>query len=435
MKFLAVRLLIAPALVIGGIVLQQGACTSTSQIVTNSSEPVAVNDEIRTDILRAVFRNQKPRPGRSALLLAFDTDDSDDAESYSQYYDHFEKQSEKKPTNKTILFVRDGTHVRLGAELDFVASPQANGWLYLGQARYFEPKPRDRNEHLDRLEEEGSIRNFAFDYSRVWTTGDRQKIATVKNTLINRTKGKIDAEYNTLPRDEREYDRNISDYEKIGWVSGGYYIADGYWSLIHGGAAWFEANENSRLVNIANGRLSGRLSHWYSKKEIIDRYADDFNLNHRNSPDAKYNHMESIWQQWKESISGRDKDRIPTFTLARSKGRTSLIGRALVDGNTHRSFLLEVYFGPAPRKLARYDNPDFDFDKLSEAYPNLIDVFISPTQDTAFLLTDTEMIAIDIPSANELYRTLLKVKFNKVIMVEWATGRHVDQWQTELGSR
>ncbi len=110
----------------------------------------------------------RPKQGRSALLLGFDTDKSDDAKGYSQFYDDFEKQSKKEPTNKTLLIVRDGDHLRIASSLDFIASPQTNGWLFLGQARYFEPKPRDKNEHLDEMEAKGSLKNFGFDYTRVW---------------------------------------------------------------------------------------------------------------------------------------------------------------------------------------------------------------------------------------------------------------------------
>jgi len=380
------------------------------------------------DDLEQVLSSLTPKQGRSALLLGFDTDDSDDAASYAQYYDDFEKQAKKKPTNRTLFLVREGDNLRIASSLDLIASPQSNGWLFLGQARYFESKPRDKNEHLDRLEKEGSLQNFAFDYSRVWMTNSHQMIPVVKRQLIAKTTSEINREYRKLPKGEREYHRNITDYEKIGWVANGFYIADGYWSQIHGGAAWFEAREYSRLVNIDKGKLSGNLDNWISKKQIIEKYQADFDSERRNSPDAKFNDMDWTWNRWLTAIGGDDTDRIPTFMIERQNARTTLIGRVLVDGNMHRSFMLSADFGDAPKKLVRYDNPPIDFEKLKKFYPTLIDIYVSPDQSTVIALTDKEFIALDVFSKREVSRIEHNVIFNKVVMVEWATGEYVEKW-------
>jgi hypothetical protein len=397
-------------------------------------EAAGVTEDSRNDAIKSLFAHLKPTGRNSALMLGFDTDESSDAESYAQYYDDFEKLSEKKPTNQSLLFVRNDRSLELAARFDFIASPQSNGWLFLGQARYFERKPRDKNEHLDRLEKEGSLKNFAFDYSRIWTAKDLDRIGPARKAVIGRTKAQIDREYRRLPRDEREYHRNISDYEKIGWISDGYYIADGYWSLIHGGAAWFEAREESRLVHLGKQKLSGELHKWYSKKTILDQYKSTFDTTRRNGPDAKYNNMDATWERWSVLIGGKSGDRIPTFTIERHEGQTRLIGRVLVDGNTHRSFLLEEDFGLAPKPLARYDNPVFDFSRAKAIFGDLIDVFVSPGQETVFFLTAAELIGFDVASGDELLRTRHGLKFNKVVMVEWADSRQAEKWRAELSN-
>jgi hypothetical protein len=388
----------------------------------------------REERLKILFAHLKPKPGPSGLLLGFDTDNSDDAQSYAQFYDDFSKLPEKKATNKTRLFVRDGDKVEIAAKLDLIASPQKSGWLYLGQARYFEPRPRDKNKILDSREEKGDFKNFGFDYSRVWVTDNISKVEEARNEKVRRTKAEIDREYRKLKPSEREYHRNITDYEKIGWVSDGYFIKDGFWSLVHGGAAWFEASEHSELVNLGPRKLSGNLSSWFDYKKIVTTYSTEFDSNRRYGEDAKYNDMDSLWSRWKESFSGNDPDRIPTFTLERHEAKTRMIGRALVDGNTHRSFLGTADFGIAPPELARYDNPDLDFAAAKSIFPDLIDIFISPSQDTAFFLTAMEMIAIDTASGKELFRENHELKFNKVVMVEWAVGEHVGRWRKELSN-
>ncbi len=406
---------------------------SRFSIEVAGDQVASIGDDRKTEI-KKLFNSLKPNGKRSALVLGFDTDESSDSESYAQFYNDFQKLPEKKPTNQTLLLVRDGAKLELASKLGYIASPQSGGWLLLGQTRYFEPKPRDKNEHLDGLEAEGSLKNFAFDYSRVWSTAEPQKIDYVRNQLRKKTKSEIDREYRRLPKDEREFHRNISDYEKIGWVSDGYYVADGYWSLIHGGAAWFEAREESRLVNLGKQKLSGELDKWFSKKKILDQYQSTFDTTRRNESEAKSNDMDAIWQRWSVLIGGEDSERIPTFTLERQSAQTRMIGRVLVDGNIHRSFLLEEDFGRAPRALARYDNPEIDFNKAKALFVGLIDIFISPNHETVVLLTEKELIGIDVETGSEIYREEHELKFNKVVMVEWAIGQHVAKWKQFLSS-
>jgi len=388
----------------------------------------------REERLKILFGHLRPKPGPSGLLLGFDTDNSDDAQSYAQFYDDFSKPPVKNATNKTRLFVRDGDKVEIAAKLDLIASPQNSGWLYLGQARYFEPRPRDKNEDLDSREEKGDFKNFGFDYSRVWVTDNISKVEEARNEQVRRTKAEIDREYRKLKPSEREYHRNITDYEKIGWVSDGYFIKDGFWSLVHGGAAWFEASEHSELVNLGTRKLSGKLSSWFKYEKIVATYSGDFDRTRRYGESSKHNNMDFLWNRWKEVFSGNDPDRIPTFTLERHQAKTRMIGRALVDGNTHRSFLETADFGKAPPELARYDNPDLDFAAAKSIFPDLIDIFVSPSQDTAFFLTAMEMIAIDTATGKEVFRENHELKFNKVVMVEWAVGGHVGRWRNELSN-
>jgi len=396
------------------------------------NEGVGVADEARRDVIKNLFANLQPKPGPSALILGFDTDTSGDSDSYRQYYDNFEKLLRKEPTNRTLLYVRRADGVRQAANLDMIVSPQRSGWVYLGQARYFEPRPRDKNEHLDRLEKEGSLKNFGFDYSRIWIARRPSSILSSKQNLIRKTKTQINREYRNTPKSELEYHRNITDYEKLGWIGDGYYVADGYWSLVHGGAAWFEAWEHSQIVNFGGARISEDLNKWFSKKVIIDRFSEVFDRTHRSGPDAKTNDMDHWWNQWKKSLSGEYGDRVPTFTLERHAARTKLVGRVLVDGNTHRSFLTSADFGPAPASLVRYDNPVVDFASASALFPDLIDLFVSPNQDTVYFLTNNEVVALDVAHGRELYRQKHHLLFNKVVMVEWAVGRYVDQWQNKL---
>lgn len=377
-----------------------------------------------------VFKDLVPKNGDCGLLIAFDTDLSKDAESYAQFYDFTEKESEKQPTNQTIYLTRIVDKVELSAKLNFIASPQKHNFLYLGQSRYFEPKPRRRNQYFSEFEREDSTTKlFGFDYTRIWKTTRQADIEGEKKQVLRATKLMIDAEFRKSKEKERM--QNISDYEKVGYIADGFYIADGYWSRIIGGAAFFEAHEQSKIVPLSSKKFPGRLRDWYSQKQVFEIFKKTFDDDYRFGEDSKYNDMDAFWKQWSDALKSKYED-VPTFSLERIQGRTHLKGLVLVPGNNYRSFLAASDFGDAPKALIKYDNPPLDFGKLKSIYPTLIDAFVSPNQNTVFLLTDNEIIGIDVKSRSELFRFIHRVGFNKVIMVEWATNGFVNKWKKEL---
>jgi hypothetical protein len=177
---------------------------------------------------------------------------------------------------------------------------------------------------------------------------------------------------------------------------------------------------NQRTLNLRS---------FYPKKQIFSTFKRTFDRDYRYGPDSKYNDEDAFWNQWKEQL---DAPADQTFTLERSKGHTVLSGLILVPGNNYRSFMAKADFGPVPRAMIRYDNPQVDFDALKQLYPDLIDYYVSPNENTLILLTDKEFIGIDVNSRSEILRQPHELEFNKVVMVDWAIGSHVEQWRREL---
>ncbi len=384
-------------------------------------------------LLDLILSTLRPTPGNCGLLLGFDTDVSKDADSYAQFYDYTSKQSTKPATNRTIFLTRIFGKVAVSAELDFIASPQKNGFIFLGQSRYFEPKPRVHNAYLSEFERpDSTTKLFGYDYTRIWRTTRISNVAAASRNTYDRTKSEIDLRFRRAK--EKEWEQNITDYQKIGYVGNGFYVRDGFWSQITGGASFFNAVELSEIVSLTNVRVSENLDSWYSRKHIVEVFRSAFNKNHRNGKDAKYNDEDALWTEWKERLQGRF-DETPTFTLERMKGQTHLIGRLLVPGNAERSFMATADFGNAPKKLITYDNPSLDFGALKQLYPGLIDYFVSPNQNTVFLLTDKELIGIDVESRSEIFRETHAIEFNKVVMVDWSVGGYVGRWARVLKNR
>lgn len=383
--------------------------------------------------LDVILSSLRPTHGECGLLLGFDTDVSKDADSYTQFYDFTSKPRTKLATNQTIFLTRIEGKVAVAAKLDFIASPQKSSFIFLGQSRYFEPRPRVENTFLSELEKgDPPIKLFGFDYSRIWQTDRISNVADATRTTYNHTKTEINLGFRR--EKEKEWQQNLTDYQKIGYVGAGYYVRDGYWSRITGGASFFEAEERSKIVLLSTEPVSDNLNRWYPRKHILEVFKSVFEKDYRNGQDAKYNDQDAFWTLWKERLEGRF-DALPTFTLERLEGKTHLIGRLLVPGNAYRSFMATADFGEAPKKLTTYDNPSLNFDALKELYPGLVDYFVSPNQNTVFFLTNKELIGIDVASRSEVFRKTHDVEFDKVVMVDWSVGKHVGEWAQVFNGR
>lgn len=352
--------------------------------------------------LEALLTDLQPKSGSVGLLLSFDTDTSENSQGYGQFYDS-DQPAQEIAANKTLYLTRTGDEVSLSVELDYIASPQTTGFIYAGQVRYLEAPRTENCFDMECI--------VGFDYSRVWTADSQQEIQAAKNEAIAQIETTVDADFAERGADAQ----NVTDYEKVSYITDGFYVMEGFWSQITGGAAWFQAYEKSGVISLSLQDFPTQLSDIYSAQEIeqgLQPIRDEFG---DVSWGGRINYFE-------DSV----------YTLARVRGNTHLMGLVEIYGNAHRRFQASSSMGIASEAMIAYDNPPMDFDRFKNLYPTIIDFFVSPNENTVFILTDEEIIGIDVFDGQEIFRQQHDLTFNKVIMVEWATGSFVDRWQQEL---
>lgn len=391
----------------GVILTVQAYSLPTSNSIVN--EDIKLQPVIQTQSQKSKFaeivKGLEPKDGDSGLLLGFDTDTSQNREGYAQFYDFEKPDFSKTATNKTLYLTRIGNQIKLESKLDYIASPQTSGFIYTGQVRYLE-KPRVEYCGCPKCTYSKCL--IGSDYSKIWVANSKQEIQLVREDKANEIKAVIDSEFEKLGVDSQD----ITDEEKISFISEGFYIVKGFRSKIHGGASWFTARTKNFLVALTDKKITSYLKDLYEPHQIEKAFGG------------------SKHRRWAgKEVSVVDAS---TFDLSRLNGRTHILGMIETDGNAHRIFHKAFDMGFAFNKLVVYDNPKLDFDKFKSIYPNLIDVFISPNQNTIIILTKEEVIGLDVRTEKEIFNLKHDLLFNKVVMVEWATGDFVSKWQQEL---
>lgn len=118
------------------------------------------------------------------------------------------------------------------------------------------------------------------------------------------------------------------------------------------------------------------------------------------------------------------------FRLGRDQGMTRMTVTAHADAayawsSTYR-FTVAAPAGPAPAEFVPFNPPNDAFGRLKQSRPDLVDLFLPPAGGFAGLLFPDRLEIVEVATGRTLLREA--VAFDRVVMVEWATGRHVAAW-------
>ncbi|HEY6350498.1 MAG TPA: hypothetical protein VI636_13915 [Candidatus Angelobacter sp.] len=351
-----------------------------------------------------------------ALLLAFDTDQSLNREGYAKFYDHDVKEfGEVSCQYRTLMWTRSGDSVSISADLPLVACPTKTGFTYAGVAGHFQPPaPASKKAAADGDDE--NLPHF-FDCLGVWRTNDPARISAEISHLQQRLAAPACGEKIDDPDTG-----NLTQHERISFITPNLLSLRGYTSEITGGAALFTATDEQREYGLDDGKtikltdlvpaatVNSVFRREFTKQGWVPKWSGGVDI-------EKYNFAKDA-----------------AFTLKNYGGATHLMGLHIAAGNAEREFLAEADFGVAPRSVALYADSGLDFKKFKQIDPKTITMFTSPDRATIFVLTNNSMIVIDSQSKKELFNLPHKLKFNKVVMAEWALGANTARWESELKS-
>ncbi len=89
-----------------------------------------------------------------------------------------------------------------------------------------------------------------------------------------------------------------------------------------------------------------------------------------------------------------------------------------------------------PAKLISYDELTIPWTDVKDKIPSAVDVYTSPNEDIALVVTKTELLIYEIYRGRLQHEPLERISLENetVIMAEWATGPYVENWEKTLNS-
>lgn len=129
-----------------------------------------------------------------------------------------------------------------------------------------------------------------------------------------------------------------------------------------------------------------------------------------------------------ENISEQEQN----FSLYRKTGHWFFKGRLnyVMDGqNSYTDFNINAI---PPSDMVAYDTLHIPWTYVKDTIPEASDIYTSPNNDIAVVLTGDEILVYEIGSENTLSNILTSMPLSRgssVIMAEWATGDYVMNWE------
>jgi len=337
----------------------------------------------KSTLRHPALRRLNPREGRVGLLLGMNT-----KEGVKTYWINYQSDS-----------------ASLQTELDYIAVPEPGGFRYL-----------DRTRHVAYSFCENS--SCQHSYSRVATYTDLKALLRQRDNMTNRLKSAAVQEDRCMA--------TLND-EEVSFVGAGFMQVRrkvSQWGCVEESPNTYDSTYYT--IRPFDGRTSPSLQAYYPQEELELAY-------------------EEMYNSLQEAGSSEDPARILgqksgiTFRLKREKGKTMLYAQTarpflnsrIYGGKNYRNQLYAM--GEAPKSLLNSNYFPLDYDVFEGYVDDLQDVFVSPLENVVFILTKTELRAVNQTGESVIFSLPIdEENEEKVVMVEWAVGGQVDQWTQAL---
>ncbi|MCG4584618.1 hypothetical protein L0P56_03845, partial [Anaerosalibacter bizertensis] len=111
------------------------------------------------------------------------------------------------------------------------------------------------------------------------------------------------------------------------------------------------------------------------------------------------------------------------------KGRINVLEE---DRDLYKDFNIKII---PPKELVMYDELSVSWNEVKHRVPEALDVFTSPNEDIALILTHNNILIYTIDQGKLSKEYIRKIKLNDseaVVMAEWATGKYIYTWEEEF---
>ncbi|HYE00124.1 MAG TPA: hypothetical protein VEH84_12135 [Alphaproteobacteria bacterium] len=320
-------------------------------------------------------------------------------------------------------------------EMPFVASPQKEGFRYLGVAAAPE-------RSLDFKEEDGSEHSFSISLKGVWAGRDPAAArAALEKTLADESAAAFEKLQALRQAGQTEELESLWRRESIRFVG------DGVLSLHHhvGSYVYGTAHPNHgefwgtypftaakpparnvkpmALTDILPGADLKAIAAAQTKAARAGQFLD--------SPSDDPADAELLAADFAEVAI---EPKAGGFVLAQREGRTRVLALAPVEASYAASgdyeLLAAADAGPAPKSAAPYNEFKLSWASVRQAWPNVQDAFLAPGDRALAVLAGGTVTLYEGAGGARLWRGAFPC--DRVVAANWATGKAVARWTAEF---
>jgi hypothetical protein len=383
---------------------------TTTRPPTEAAEPeppVVEDPPIDEAALRQVLALLSPPASsrKAVLLLGVHTET---VATYAPLYSAEPYPIDEAPGYRTLVLVFDDEGARVAADLPYLLVPQATGFAYYGEAEISIDEG-----FSDEVNEAGFAMPKTYVASEIVSASSAAALpaaiaAAKKRLRSNKEWGETDVEslLTITPR-----------AECTEWLS----------AQVTGGALGFMATTRMRMRQVGTTPLARTKLTDAELQRFADLLAGEGVVGEL-KPDGTVNLDKPVDLWWRTLSWRKDVAMCP----GRHAGRLQIIGSTQIPGNSARSFTVAYALGDAPPELGTQLPMPLDFAALEKAVPRLSDVFVTPQQDLAVLLTHRQLLVYDATGHVHMDTPLPPMR---AVMAEWAEGRAADAWLARAQSK